>query len=57
MENYCNSDVVAYHYESQTRKEDNEDLSKLQSDYINNLNPFFRNNISKLSPYITHIRV
>lgn len=57
LENYCNSDLVAYHYESQTRKEDNDDLIKLQNDYINHLRPFFTNNYNKLLPYVTHIRV
>lgn len=57
LENYCNSDVVAYHYESQTRKEDKEDLSKLQNDYIKNLHPFFSNNFNKLRSVITIVNV
>lgn len=55
LENYCNNDVVAYHYESQTRKEDENDLKKLQNDYINHLLPFFRDNINKLSSVITRV--
>jgi GT2 family glycosyltransferase len=57
LENYCNSDVVAYHYEIQTRKEDPDDMKKLTQDYSETLLPFFTNNIKKLSTVTTHVRV
>jgi GT2 family glycosyltransferase len=37
--NYVCGDCVAYHYESQTRKEDSEDMIKLNNDYKNYLFP------------------
>jgi GT2 family glycosyltransferase len=51
-ENYISGKSVAYHYESQTRKEDPNDINKLQTDYKNNLLPFVQNNINKLRKYI-----
>jgi GT2 family glycosyltransferase len=39
---------VAYHYESQTRNEDNEKMRKLRMDYTKNLLPVFLKNIDKL---------
>jgi len=48
LENYCDGNSVAFHYESKTRNEDSENLQKLQSDYINNLLPFVKNNFEKL---------
>ena len=35
-------------YESQTRKDDSEDLKKLNIDYINNLLPYTIKNIDKI---------
>jgi GT2 family glycosyltransferase len=40
--NYLCGDCVAYHYESQTRKEDSEDIIKLNNDYKNHLFPIIR---------------
>ena len=40
--------VVAYHYESQTRNEDSDNLKKLQQDYHNNLLPFMLDNFDKI---------
>jgi GT2 family glycosyltransferase len=46
--NYYDGSCVAYHYESQTRNEDSENISKLHYDFKNNLLPFVLNNINKL---------
>jgi GT2 family glycosyltransferase len=48
LTNYCNGNVVAYHYESQTRNEDVDNLKKIQHDYYNNLIPFMLTNIDKI---------
>jgi GT2 family glycosyltransferase len=55
LENYLCSDCVAYHYESQTRNDDDEKLDKLQKDYKNNLLPFVIKNINKLLKQIKQI--
>jgi GT2 family glycosyltransferase len=48
--NYCDSNLVAYHYESVTRKDENKiDMSK---DYFNSLVPFVSKNFEKVSKYI-----
>jgi len=52
-DNYCDGNLVAYHYESQTRNEDPENMNKLQQDYIKNLYPFFLKNFDKLKKHIT----
>jgi GT2 family glycosyltransferase len=52
LKNYTNSDAVAYHYESQTRNEDSENLKKLQNDYFNNLLPKVNSNFEKLKNHI-----
>jgi GT2 family glycosyltransferase len=46
--NYLCGDCVAYHYESQTRKEDPEDLIKLNNDYKNHLYPIFTQRWEKI---------
>lgn len=43
-----NGDLVAYHYESATRNDDPENLTKLNSDYANTLLPFINKNLGKL---------
>lgn len=48
LKNYTCSDCVAYHYESQTRNEDPQNLEKLKYDYLNNLLPMIKTNIDKL---------
>jgi GT2 family glycosyltransferase len=53
--NICDGDLVAYHFESQTRNEDPQNLEKLRSDYINNLLPFTINNINKLKHKIIQL--
>jgi GT2 family glycosyltransferase len=50
LENYLCSNCVAYHYESQTRNDDEEKMEKLQKDYSENLLPFVIKNLNKLSP-------
>ena len=49
--NYCNSDCVAYHYESQTRREV-EANEGIQEDYYRRLIPFINSNINKIKKYI-----
>jgi GT2 family glycosyltransferase len=46
--NYCDGRLVAYHYESQTRNEDPDKLSKLLSDYRNNLFPYVLKHFNKI---------
>jgi len=48
LSNYTEGNVVAYHYESQTRNEDSDNLKKLQQDYHNNLLPFMMSNMDKI---------
>lgn len=48
LTNYNDGNVVAYHYESQTRNEDSDNLKKLQQDYHNNLLPFMLENMDKI---------
>ena len=49
-ENY--ESCVAYHYESKTRNEDPENISKLKIDYINELLPHIKNNWEKIKTKI-----
>lgn len=51
-ENHNNGELVAYHYESQTRNEDPENIKKLMYDYKNNLLPFVSKNIDKIKKKI-----
>jgi len=46
--NYLSGKSVAYHYESLTRKEDPDNIKKLNEDYSNNLLPFINMNFDKL---------
>ena len=48
LSNYNEGNVVAYHYESQTRNEDSDNLKKIQQDYHNNLLPFMLDNFDKI---------
>jgi GT2 family glycosyltransferase len=54
LDNYCNSNLVSYHYESQTRNDDEEKSKKQLYDYNNILKPFVINNYDKLK---THIKI
>ena len=51
-DNYYDSNLVTYHYESQTRNEDPDNMSKLSQDYQKNLLPFVVKNLEKLKGYI-----
>jgi GT2 family glycosyltransferase len=51
--NYCDSTLVAYHYESVTRKEENK--IGISNDYFNSLLPFVSKNFEKVSKYIVKI--
>ena len=55
LSNYTEGNVVAYHYESQTRNEDSDNLKKLQQDYRNNLLPFMMENMNKISECILNM--
>jgi GT2 family glycosyltransferase len=48
FKNFICGDCVAYHYESQTRNDDPEDLNKLNNDYKNHLFPIIRNKWDKI---------
>jgi GT2 family glycosyltransferase len=52
LENICDSSLVAYHYESQTRNEDNDKIKKYYFDYSNNLLLFIQNNSERLKNII-----
>jgi len=51
----CGS-LVAYHYESQTRKNDSDDLKKSSVDYNERLIKFISENLNKLKPHLTIIQ-
>jgi GT2 family glycosyltransferase len=55
FKNYNNSDCVSYHYESQTRNEDPENMNKLKFDYETNLIKCINSNIDKIKNHITLI--
>lgn len=52
-------DGVCYHYESMTRNNNNDKISRLQSDYINNLLPFLKINLanSRVSKFVKNLVV
>jgi GT2 family glycosyltransferase len=52
FENICDSNLVAYHYESQTRNDDSEKNKKFVFDYSNNLLLFIQNNSERLKNII-----
>lgn len=55
LTNYCDGNIVAYHYESQTRDEVGDKIDKMNEDYSERLLPFLMNNRDKLSHCIlTH---
>jgi GT2 family glycosyltransferase len=55
LNNYCDSSSVAYHYESKTRNEDENNITKLMSDYKNNLFPFLIKNLDKIKHHIFNL--
>jgi GT2 family glycosyltransferase len=54
LDNYCNSNLVSYHYESKTRNNDIDKIKKVNKDYNNLLRPFVSKNYDKLK---THIQI
>jgi GT2 family glycosyltransferase len=54
LDNYCNSNLVSYHYESKTRNNDVDKITKESEDYNNHLIPFVIKNYQKLK---THIQI
>jgi GT2 family glycosyltransferase len=56
LKNYFTGDSVAYHYESQTRNEDPDDVKKLMKDYQNNLHPYILQNLDKIKNKFTLIK-
>lgn len=50
--NYCDSSLVSYHYESQTRKNDDEVNKKQFSDFTQKLLPFINKNYTSLQKFI-----
>lgn len=53
--NIYDGNLVAYHYESSTRNEDEENLKKLSIDYKNNLLPFVQENFNLLKDKIYRV--
>jgi GT2 family glycosyltransferase len=54
FKNYCDNSLVAYHYESQTRK-NNEEVSNTISDFEKRLIPFLTENINFLFKYVVKL--
>jgi GT2 family glycosyltransferase len=52
--NFTDSSLVAYHFESSTRNDDEENLKKLQFDFSKNLLPFIKSNWEKIKNKIHH---
>lgn len=55
FKNYNSGECVAYHYESQTRNEDPENIKKLIFDYNNNLAKTINNNIRVINNYLINV--
>ena len=53
--NYLSGNAVSYHYESQTRNDDEDNLKKLNFDYNNFLVPFIIKNVNKLKEKIKYV--
>lgn len=56
FENIHDGNLVAYHYESQTRKNDPEEIRMMVEDMKNILLHFTLKHIQKLNPYLTPLR-
>ena len=50
------SDAVCYHYESSTRKKDNNKLQREQNDYVQKLVPFLGQNLESYKKYLIPIQ-
>ena len=55
LTNYIDSRLVAFHYESQTRNDDKSKNERAQSDYINNLFPYYKKNINHIRKYLLEL--
>ena len=55
LKNITCGNLVAYHYESQTRKDDEDNDKKLTIDYKDRLIVFISNNLNKLKKHIISI--
>ena len=53
--NFIDGNLVSYHFESQTRNEDPENIKKLNNDYYNVLLPFVNQNVNKLRSKIIKV--
>jgi GT2 family glycosyltransferase len=54
-ENYYDGSLVAYHYESQTRNENSDNIKTLILDYENTLFPFLKDNFDSIKKYVVLI--
>jgi GT2 family glycosyltransferase len=52
FDNFYDGSLVSYHLESQTRNEDSDYLLKLQTDYLDTLQPFVIKNLHKIKNHI-----
>lgn len=52
MKNFCVLSAVAIHDESSTRRKDIKDNQKLQADLVNVLNPYIKENLEFVKPYL-----
>ncbi|MDB9801306.1 hypothetical protein OAB94_02895, partial [Flavobacteriaceae bacterium] len=55
LKNITCGNLVAYHYESQTRNDDENDVEKSKNDYKDRLIVFISNNLNKLKKHIISI--
>jgi GT2 family glycosyltransferase len=56
FENIFDGSLVAYHYESQTRNENPNNIKTLQNDYFNTLRPFMYENLDLIKKYVIPIQ-
>jgi GT2 family glycosyltransferase len=52
LDNFYDGSLVSYHLESQTRNEDSETMLKVQTDYLESLQPFVIKNLAKIKNHI-----
>jgi GT2 family glycosyltransferase len=56
FENIFDGSLVAYHYESQTRNENPDNIKTLLNDYNYNLYPFISENVSTIKKYVISVQ-
>jgi GT2 family glycosyltransferase len=56
FENIFDGSLVAYHYESQTRNENPDNIKMLQADYFNTLRPFMYQNLDSIKNHVISIQ-